>query len=376
MAAAVAVLVVGVTFAFRAGHASEAAGPFVVRTSAATSPAADPCDGGWTSFGTTVITAGTNPVDIGTTAILRFAGGTPGAATLCAVIAGPDHQTVASGSAAFSGSKLGYLARISGGRSYFVGAFGSGVASLTFAPGQAPASRGESGPVKVTATTAGVIALDDGWHGYAMLAPRTASSVLDVTATAPDGTVVGSEHLSLADETTRSPSSAGRTAAPRATSPGSSAVGTTAGSTAASSMSAMQCGGQLPAPLPGISATPIPQPNGGWRFRLTNGTRQPLTMDTLHGYAQLMANDHGVVQSVSSDQSLVLRTPITLMAADSIDFGTVGLDTFLCTGKRVPPGDHTVHLVLSGEMSGRDVVFTAASFVVHFPTSGPPILVG
>lgn len=141
------------------------------------------------------------------------------------------------------------------------------------------------------------------------------------------------------------------------------------------SASSFRCGGQLPAPLPGVSATPIPQPDGGWQFRLTNATKLPFTVDTLHGYAQVMSNDHGVVESLSQDNSYVLRRPTTLDAGASNVFDTVGTDAYFCTGARVPTGDHTLHLAMRGLLNGESVVFTAATFIVHFPQSGQPTLV-
>ncbi len=378
VAAAVAVLVVGVTFALRAGRTSEATGPSVLGTSdVATTPVrspADPhvCDGGWTSFGTPVIPGPIEKV-FSATAILRMVG-TSGSSTLCALVTGSDNTTLANGAALSDGSNLGYLTVISGKQTFLVGAFGSGVSSMTFTNPQIAGKTGANWAVTITASTAGITDLGDGWHGYAILSPGRKADV-DVTASGSDGRQIASRHLSFAGgELPATRSSSSRSALSRETSSGIASVSRTSGSTGDGS-SSMDCGGQLAAPLPGIKATIVPEAGGGWRFRLTNATKLPLTVETLHGYAQLIASDQGVVQSLSSDTSFVLRKAITLKTGESTEFATVGVSTSLCGGGQVQTGDHTMHLVLRGQLAGQSVVFTAASFVVHFPTSGPPVLV-
>ncbi|MET3806054.1 hypothetical protein ABIB25_003063 [Nakamurella sp. UYEF19] len=381
IAAVVAALVVGMTLAITrsAGTPDTALPPSdTVGSVPATTDSAGSrsCDGGWAANGTSIIAAGNNSVVTGTTAVLRFAGGNPGPATLCALVTGSDHITLASGSATLDGSKLGYLTMISGEGAYFVGAFGGATTAVTFAAGELASSPGESGPVTITASTRGVIDLGDGWHGYAVLAPRTASPVIIATATSAGGAVLGRQQFRLINRTsspTPLPSSSINSSTQPDVSSGNSPVSKT-DTNGGDAPTSPQCGGRLPAPLPGLTATIIPAPNGQWQFRLTNATTLRLTVDTVRGSAQVMADDHGVVQSVGRDESYVLRT-VVLNAAESKAVEVVGVDTALCTGGRVPTGDHTMHLVLTGQLGSRSVVFTAATYVLHFSQSAPPTLI-
>ena len=178
-----------------------------------------------------------------------------------------------------------------------------------------------------------------------------------------------------ASSTATSVTTAGRSRVATRTAPSSSSVGTATPSSGGVASPPFGCGRQLPAPLPGVTATPILQPGGWWQFRLTNATKLALTVDTLHGYAQVTTDSHGLVESISEDDSDVLRRPITLVAGASNVFDPVAANAYACSGARITSGEHLSHLVMNGVLNGRNVVFTAATFMLNFAPTGQPAFV-